>query len=142
MRREPSTSGNTRHSAIQVVSQLCLGKVQGLFAIRRSQRDAKAFRRGLIALGGNTADGDQNMGLRIVCGSAPAGNRIGDDRKAESLAHFSFEVNANFQDLTGLELWLFDRNRFRPAGLANLLPQMFRSCSKIDSLKSTSTLKS
>ena len=33
VRRETSTSGNTRHSAIQVVSKICLWKVQSLVAI-------------------------------------------------------------------------------------------------------------
>jgi hypothetical protein len=43
MRRETSTSANTRHSAIQVVSKICLWKVQSLVAICWSQRNANAF---------------------------------------------------------------------------------------------------
>ena len=58
----------------------------------------------MIALGGNTADWDQNIGLRIVCGSAAAGDRIWDDRKAGCLAHLSFEVTVYIHDLTGSEI--------------------------------------
>ena len=71
MRRETSTSGNTRHCAIQVASKICLWKVQNLVGIFRSQRNANTFRGGLVALGGNATHRDQNIGLRIVCGSAP-----------------------------------------------------------------------
>src|SRR5271156_6590552 len=78
--------------------------MQCLFAIGRSQRDADAFRGGVISLGGNTAGGGKNVGLRIVRGSAPASNRIGNDRKAGSLAHLSFEVAVNVHDLTGLKI--------------------------------------
>jgi hypothetical protein len=113
MRRETSTSGNTRHSAIQVACKICLRKVQGLVAICWSQRNANAFRGGLIALGGNTADRDQNIGLRIVCGSAPAGNRIWDDRKAGCLAQLSFKVTAYVHDLTGLEISCLHINRIQ-----------------------------
>src|SRR3984957_3351060 len=68
------------------------------------QGNANAFECGGIALGGNTADRNQNVGLRIVCGSAPAGNRIRDDRKAGSLAQLSFKVAVYVHDLTGLEI--------------------------------------
>src|ERR1700685_2833417 len=97
---ETSASGNTRHGAVQVVSKICLWKMQGLSVIWWSKRNANAFRGGLIALGGNTADGDQDIGLRIVCGSAPAGNCIGDDGKARCLANLSFKVTVNVHDLT------------------------------------------
>ena len=40
----------------------------------------------------------------IVCGSAPAGDRIWNDGKAGCLAHFSFKVAVNVHDLTGLEI--------------------------------------
>jgi hypothetical protein len=33
-----------------------------------------------------------NPRLRIVCGSAAAGNRVGDDRRAWSLAHLAYNV--------------------------------------------------
>ena len=104
MRSETSTLGDTRHSATQVAINICLWKVQGLGGICWTQRNANAFRGGLVALGGNTADRDQNVGFRIVCGSAPAGNRIGDDRKAGRLAQLSFKVTVYVHDLTGLEI--------------------------------------
>lgn len=71
---------------MQVARKICRWKVQGVVGICWSQRNANAFRGGLVALGGNTADGYQNVGLWIVCGSAPASNRIGDDGKAGCLA--------------------------------------------------------
>src|SRR5580704_14214511 len=101
---ETGISGDTGHCAIQVVSKVRLWKMQGLAVICRSQRYANGFSCGLIALGGNAADRDQNIGLRIVCGSAAAGDRIGDDGKARRLAHLSFKVAVYVYDLTGLEV--------------------------------------
>src|SRR5713101_5333077 len=111
MRLETSTSGNTRHRAIQVANKICLWKVQSLVGICWSHRNANAFRGGLIALDGDTADRNQDIGLRIVCGSAPAGNRIWDDRKAGCLAHLSFKVTVYIHDLTGLEISSFHIKR-------------------------------
>jgi hypothetical protein len=74
--------------------------VSGLVGLRRAERNANAFIGGLIALGGDAADGDQNIGLRIVCGSAPAGNRIWNDGKAGCLAQLSFKVTVYVYDLT------------------------------------------
>ena len=79
--------------------------MERLGAIDGSQRNAYAFRGGLIALGGNTANGDQNIGLWIVRGSAPSRDRIGNDRKAGSLAHLTFKVTINIYDLTRLEIY-------------------------------------
>jgi hypothetical protein len=86
------------------VSKIALGKVQSLVLIRWSQRDANGFSGGLIALGSNAADRDQDIGFRIVGGSAPASDRIGDDGKAGRLSHLSFKVTVNVHDLTGLEI--------------------------------------
>src|SRR6202035_2089734 len=77
---------------------------QGLAMICCSQRNANAFECGRIALGGNTADRNQNVGLRIVCGSAPEGDRIWDDGKTRCLAHLSFKVTVYIHDLTSLEI--------------------------------------
>src|ERR1700685_4112935 len=70
----------------------------------RGQSDANRFGGGLIAFGGHDTDRNQNVGLRIVCGSAPAGNRIGHDRKAGRLAHLAFKVTVYVDDLAGLEI--------------------------------------
>jgi len=103
-RQRSKSSGNTRHSAIQVVIKVCLGKVEGIIRICWSQRNANGFSGRLIALGGHAADRNQNIGLRIVCGSAPAGDRIWDDGKAGRLAHLSFKVTVYVHDLTGPEI--------------------------------------
>src|SRR5208282_5932995 len=97
-------SGNTRDSAIKIVSKISLGKVQSLLLIRWSQRDANRFSGGLIALGGNATDRDQDISLRIVCGSAPASDRIGNDGKAGRLAHLPFKVAVYVHYLTRSEI--------------------------------------
>src|SRR5580698_7804293 len=111
MRRETSRSGNTRHGAIEVASKNCLWKVQGLFGSCCSQRNTNAFGGGLITLGGDATDRDQNISFRIVCGSASARNCIRDDRKARGPAQLSFEMAVYIHDLTGLEISFLHINR-------------------------------
>jgi hypothetical protein len=53
-----------------------------------------------------TADGYQNIGLWVVRGSAPAGDRLWNDREAGRLADLSFKVTAYVHDLTGSEVSL------------------------------------
>src|ERR1700688_3411110 len=77
---------------------------QGLGRFCWTQSNANRFSGGLVALGGDTTDRDQNMSLRIVRGSAAAGNRIRHDRKAGSLSHVAFKVTVYVYDLTGLEI--------------------------------------
>jgi hypothetical protein len=104
-------SGNARDGAIQVVIKIRLGKVERLAAIRRSQRDANGFECGRVALGGNTSDRDQHIGLRIVRGSAPAGDSIGNDGKTGRLPNFPFKVTEDIHDLTCLEISCFHIKR-------------------------------
>src|SRR5271163_4164388 len=68
------------------------------------QRDAHAFKGRTVTLRGNAAHGDQDIGLRVVCGGAPAGDRIGNDRKARCPADFPLEVTTDVHDLTGPQI--------------------------------------
>src|ERR1700756_505668 len=111
MRGEACTSGNAWRSATKVASKICLRKIQGYFGICGNQRDANGFGGGLIALRGDTADGDQNIRLRIVCSCAPAGDGIWDDGKAGGLAYLTFEMTVNVHDLTGFEISRFHIKR-------------------------------
>jgi anaerobic selenocysteine-containing dehydrogenase len=78
--------------------------VQCLIGICRSQRDPHTLSSRLITLGGNAADGDQNIGFRVVCGGAPAGDRVGNDREAGRLADLAFKVTVYVHNLAGLEI--------------------------------------
>ena len=100
-------SGNPGHSAMQIVFEISLGKRQRFIGFHRSQGDADAFSGRLIALGGNTADGYQNIRLRIVSGRAAASDRIRNDGEARGLADFAFEVAVYVDDLAGAEIPCF-----------------------------------
>jgi hypothetical protein len=63
-----------------------------------SQRNANGFGGGLIALGGHAANRDLNIGLRVVCGCAAAGNRIRHDRKAELWGNAPMAHGRNFKN--------------------------------------------
>ncbi|MDT7817045.1 MAG: hypothetical protein QOJ42_6961, partial [Acidobacteriaceae bacterium] len=99
-----SRSGNAGHGSIHVVIEICPGKRQRLERFHRGQRDPNTFSRGLIALGGNAADGDQHIRLRIVCCRAPASDGVGNDGKAGRLADLSFKVTVYVDDLAGAEI--------------------------------------
>src|SRR6202034_2664319 len=113
-------SGNSRHGAIQVAGESYLWEVQGLGGFYWTQSNANRFSGGLIALGGNATDRNQNVGLRIVRGGAASGNRVGDDRKTAGLAHLSFKVTVYVYDLACLEIFCFHIKRVqeeRPASI-------------------------
>jgi hypothetical protein len=102
------------------VSKIRLGKMQGLVLIRWSQRGANGFSSGLIAFGSNATNRDQDIGLRIVGGSTPASDRIGDDGKAGRLAHLAFEVTLYVHDLTGLEVVCRHINRIQESDAVDM----------------------
>jgi hypothetical protein len=104
-------SRNARHSSIHVAIKVCLGKVQCLSGICRSQRDANAFEGGLITLGSNAADGHQNISLRIVRRGAPTSDLVWDYREARRLANFTFKVTIDVHDLTGAQIPFFHVER-------------------------------
>jgi hypothetical protein len=87
--------------------------VQRFVAISRSQRNANEFECGSIALGGNAADRDQNIGFRIVCGRAPPGDSKDKGKTMTNNRTKTIWLPA-LVSLTGSMLWRFILQRSFP----------------------------
>ena len=105
---------------MQVAIEIGFGKVKRLGGICRSQRDADAFKGGLIALGGDTANGNQNICLRVVCGCTPARDLVWHDCKARGLADFPLKVTIDVHNLTGVQIPRLHIERVQEEGAATV----------------------